>query len=238
MAKRQAGQPRWGKRLAIAAGVLIVLFLALDRGGVVLAERAAANTLQKSQHFSDRPSVGIAGFPFLTQLVHGSLDEVTVRAPGAVVGEQGRTVRLSSVDVTLHGLSVTRDLSTITAQSGRASAVVPYSEIARALGVGIRYGGSGRVVVRVSVPVAGRNVTLSASAGVRVTDGSLHLLSPKLADRAGSLPQPVIDQVLRAVDGLSLPLTRMPFGLSIRSVSARADGIAFELTGEDLRYVR
>ncbi len=227
-------QTRVLRRVVIGVLILLALLVAADRIGVLLAERAAASTLQTSEHLSERPSVGIGGFPFLTQIAAGSLDKVTVRASDVVVGNRP-TLRLSSVDATLHGLSVSRDLSTVRADSAQGTGVVPYAELTRLLGVRVNYGGAGRVVAHPAVTVAGQQFSTAVSAQVSVDGGILRFGSPRVADT--SVPQVVVDQ-LQAVFGLNVPLTGIPFGLQVHSVTAGSDGVAITLVGHQLSYRR
>lgn len=229
---------RPGRRLAIAAGVILLILLGTDRGGVALAERAAAETLQKSQHMPERPSVGIEGFPFLTQLASGSLDKVTVRAQEAVVGEAPRTLRLRDIDVLMRGLSVSRDLSTIRVDSGRATATVPYSELSRALGMTVRYAGEGRVTVNWATSVAGQRVTLPVTLHLGVAGGALTFLTPRVLETVGGLTTPVIEQLLALFNIVDLPLTRLPFGLHLTSLGVRENGVQFVLAGTHLSFTR
>jgi LmeA-like phospholipid-binding len=231
--------------VVIALLVLLALLIAADRIALVVAERAAATTIQSSQHLERTPSVSVAGFPFLTQLVAGRFGKVTLAASDVTVGQQGRTVRISTMTANLHGVDVARDLSSVRADTGTATAAVSYADLSATLGVPLTYGGpsqdgAGRVTARTSVTVAGQQVSGSATAEVTIENGGLRFLSPQLTvDGAGSVPvpQPVAD-ALSSVFGDPIALTRLPFGLTVRAVAADKQGVRIALTGSNLTFRR
>ena len=79
------GSSRLWKILAIFVVVWAVVLIGLDRGGKYLAEYEAAKAIQNSQHLSSRPDVSLNGVPFLTQLIGGEFDDVTIDANGVIV---------------------------------------------------------------------------------------------------------------------------------------------------------
>ena len=92
---------RWPTRLAITLLVLAGLFVAADRITVGIAESQIAKRIQQSQNLASKPSVTIAGFPFLTQLIGMKLDKVSVDARGI----QRNGVRVTDLHVDLNGVA-------------------------------------------------------------------------------------------------------------------------------------
>jgi hypothetical protein len=78
------------RRLIIALVILCALFVAADRIAVGVADSQVASKLQTSRGLAQKPSVSIGGFPFLTQLIGGKLDDVKVRATD--MASRARTV--------------------------------------------------------------------------------------------------------------------------------------------------
>ncbi len=228
---------RWPRRLAVTALVLVLLLIAADRIGVVVAQKAAARTLQTSQSLPREPSVTIDGFPFLTQLAARDLGRVTVHAGDVPVGDSNRRVTISRMTVVLHDLSASRDLTTFTARRGEAAATISYPELSRVVGIDLRYGGDGRVTATKSVTVLGQQFTASVSASVRVVDGALSFANTAVSSAAGSVP-PVVEAALSQEFGSALSLAGLPFGLQVRSLDATPEGIAVSLTARDLVYRR
>lgn len=228
---------RWPRRLAVTAVVLVLLLVAADRVGVVVAQRAAAQTLQSSQDLPRRPSVSIAGFPFLTQLAARDLTRVTVDAGDVPVGEGGHRFTVSRLGVVLHDLTASSDLRTFHASRGEATATVSYAELSRVLGVDLSYGGGNRVRASASVTVLGQTVRGSVSASLAVVDGTLSFADAVVSSAVGALPQVARDALTKVLD-TSLPLTGLPFGLRLTGLQATSAGIAVSMTARDLVYRR
>src|ERR1700710_2442505 len=104
---------RWPWVLLGVVLVLVALFVAADRIALHIAENKAAETLQSSQQLNTKPAVSVAGFPFLTQLVAGEFDDVTISANGLDVGNH--TLQIASLVVHLHHVTVPRDYSQVRA---------------------------------------------------------------------------------------------------------------------------
>ncbi len=225
--------------------VLIVLLVAADRIALLVAERAAGRTVQAAQHLDRTPSVSVAGFPFLNQLVAGHFGKITLSASDLTVGQDGRTVRLAKVRADLHDVHVARDLSSVRAGTATATGLISYRDLSATLGIPLAYGGPspdgvGRATARTSVPAAGQQVSGSVTAEVAVGNGALRFVSPRITvDGAGGadVPQPVADALASAY-GAPIALTGLPFGLQVRSVTARSDGVRITLTGADLTFRR
>jgi hypothetical protein len=217
----------------VLAGLLVVA----DRAALAVAERAAAVTVQKSQHLDRRPSVTIAGFPFLTQLATGHYDKVKVRAEGFVVGDSQTRLRINRVDVTLRDVHVSRDFSSGRSRFTEAQALIGYSDLSDALGTRFRYAGGGRVDASSAVTVAGVDVSGSATASVRLSNNALTFEDPQVSVEG----QPVPAAVANYFTGLfatSIPLTGLPFGVHVQDVHAGRDGITVVLTASGLSFSR
>jgi LmeA-like phospholipid-binding len=239
-----ARRSRW-PRLVIALVVLVGVLVAADRIALVIAERATGKTVQIAQDLDRAPSVSVAGFPFLTQLVTGHFGKVTLSATDLTVGQEGRTVRISTVRAVLRGVDVARDLSSVRADTATATAAVSYPDLSTTLGVPVSFGGStpdgvGRVTARKAVSIAGQELSGSVTAEVKIEGESLRFVSPVVTiDGAGStaVPQPVVD-AFSSLFGDPLALSNLPFGLTVRSVTADREGVHITLAGSDVTFDR
>src|SRR5664279_2160691 len=101
------------KALFIVVAVVVVLLVALDRIGLLIADSQIASRVQKSQGLSSRPQVSIKGFPFLTQVIGGRYGEVDVAVRD--VTRNGLTVDKVSV----HAFGVSVPLSQVLSGSVR-----------------------------------------------------------------------------------------------------------------------
>jgi hypothetical protein len=225
------------RRLLIGVIVLIGLLVAADRIGVVVAEHAVARTVQRSQHLAHEPDVDIAGFPFLTQLIAGKFGKITLRDHDVSTADGKRTLRLSTVTVTLHDVTVARDLHSATAAHTAATAVVSYADLSTALGVTATYAGDGRVRTHASTTVLGQKFTGTVTARPAARDGKLAFESARVSVGGTSLPDGV-SQALADVFGAPLSLAGLPYGLTVHSVSAAPGGITLGLTARNLTFHR
>lgn len=217
--------------------VLIGLLVAADRVGNVIAERTVATTVQDSQHLAQKPDVDIAGFPFLTQLVAGKFGKVTLRDHDVTVGSGRRALRLSAVTVVLRDVRVARDFSSATAASTTADALVSYADLSTTLGVTVGYAGNGLVRAKASTSVLGQSVSGSVTARPEVRKGRLAFGSARVSVDGARLPAPAA-QALANVFGAPLSFAGLPYGLSVRSVAASANGLQLVLAGQNLTFRR
>jgi hypothetical protein len=197
------------RRLLLALAVVVLLLLALDRGGKAVAERLVADRVQQDQGLASRPGVTIAGFPFLTQVVRGRYDrvDVTVRRLDAGPVPVSLTAHLHDVLVPL-GAVLHGRVDRIPVRRATADVQVRYAALDRAAGGQVRFapGTAGRVHVTASVA----GVHVASDVPVTVAGGTL---------------------VVHVVAGFDVrvPLGTLPF--HARLVTARATPHGVVLTG-------
>src|SRR6266516_959807 len=85
------------RRVLVAAGILVVLLVILDRVAVVVAERAVAKQIRAELALKQTPSVSIHGFPFLQQAVTVRYDDLAQASgiPGLRIARSGDDLRVS-----------------------------------------------------------------------------------------------------------------------------------------------
>jgi hypothetical protein len=229
---------RWPLRLLIALIVLVLLVVAADRVALLVAERLAGDAFQQSQDLPGRPSVSIAGFPFLTQVASGDYDDVRVDAKGLVVGQAEHPLRLADLKVDLHQVVVTNSFHDFHARTGSAAATVSYAELSKTLGAQISYAGSGRIRAAKTIAAQGRSVPATASAVVTASSATGLTFHNVQVDVAGfPLPADVTDSFHRTFT-IPIPLGNLPFGITVQRVDTTAAGIVIHLLGHDLSYSR
>lgn len=227
---------RWGLRILIALVVLIGLLVALDRIGVAVADRMAADALQRSQNLPQRPDVAIDGFPFLTQLAAETFDEIEVGVDDIVVGSGDKTVKLTELRMALRDVHVYDSFHRATARSSTATALLSYPELSRVLRVPLSYAGGGRVAAKATATVAGVSISGRISAKPVLSDGDLRFANPHATIDGASVPG--ADTALAAVLDTPVDLSNLPFGLHVRGLAARADGVSVTLTAANLTFRR
>ncbi len=219
-----------------------MLLVGADRVALLIAERQAATEVQNSQGLSEKPSVSISGFPFLTQFLGGRFERVTAHIAGLMVGEQGRSLRIGRLDAQLNRVHTSRDFSTAVADTATAQAVIAYADLSKTLGVQVSYGGGSGIHSRVkateSVTVAGQQFGGSVSAEVTVSGSNILKFESPHFEVGGADVPPAVTDALSAVFSAPLPLTGLPAGLAISSVTASPTGITIALAGNHVTLSR
>lgn len=215
---------------------LVVLLVVADRVGDAVAERAAADTLQSSQHLDHRPDVDIAGFPFLTQLATGHYGKITVTAQDVPLGPNARGLTLSRLVVVLHHLTVSRSFSRFHADSAEATGTIGFVQLGAALGAQLDYAGHGRVEMTRNLTSGSRAVPVRVTAKPYLHDGSLGFRDPRVV-RADGIDSAVLQSATR-VFRIAIPMRAIPFDVRLKSASAGPDGVAITLVGRNLVYAR
>lgn len=227
---------RWRLRLILALLIVAGMLVVADRVSVSIAERIAADTLQQSQSLPQRPRVSIDGFPFLSQLAHRTFQQVDVGIDGLAVGRGERAVTLATLAVRLREVHVSADLHRATARSGTATALLGYGELSRVVKMRLSYAGSGRVAASASATIAGVAVNGRVSARPVLDDASLRFTDVRAAIDGASVPG--AQAALAALLDERVDLSHLPFGLRVRNLTVRADGVSITLTATALTFQR
>jgi LmeA-like phospholipid-binding len=229
---------RWPWVVLAIIVVLVGLFVAADRVALAIAEDKAGSTLQTSQHLNQKPDVTVDGFPFLTQLAAGEFDDVSISAKGIDVGTSDRTLRIASVTVHLHDVTIPRDVSVVRAKTAQADGRITYADLSKTLGVAVRNGGNGRLVANPTVTVAGQTFHGQVSAVLHATsDNGITFGDPKVSAGSVSLPDPVTT-ALAAVFSKTISLAGLPFNIKVTGADVTTTGLVLHLSGSNLIYRR
>ncbi|MFP3714320.1 DUF2993 domain-containing protein [Puerhibacterium sp. TATVAM-FAB25] len=223
-------------RALVALLVLAVLLVGADRVAAWFAGDAAAEALETGGEGVSGADVDVHGFPFLTQLAAGSLDDVTgTMAAGTFGGYE-----LSDVRFAASGLEPRPPFHAATAQ---ADGVLAYESVRRAVAdqvgadvdVSAADGDAGVLAVAFPATVLGATVDVGATVVPGVADGTTVSLEVESVVVAGArlslddLPGGLGDR-LRQVD---VPLD-LPEGVALRSVAVEPDGLRVGLAAQDV----
>ncbi|MFI7383549.1 DUF2993 domain-containing protein [Streptomyces sp. NPDC049813] len=225
------------------------LFVIADRVAVNFAENKAADKLRTSEGLTDTPDVSIEGFPFLTQVAAGSLDDVRIGIKDYDAKSGGESIRIADLDAEMHGVKFDSSYSSATAETATGTARISYAELLKAVkkqdaaqvapGVtaridGLSYGGGDKVKVAVTVntPVGTLHPTVLSS--IKVTDG-------KVSARADSLPKAgaleLAESRIRAVTDFQQAIDDLPAGIELDKVAPVTDGVEITVKGSNLDLV-
>jgi len=225
-------------RLVVLLIVLALLLIAADRLGAVLASRAVAEGLTRSEHLGRTASVSFADLPFLSQATAGRYGTVDVTleqlpTPAGLVVDR--------IDATLHGVTAPTvpllrgEVKELPVERGEAVAFVSFDSLERTARERL-----GSLVSGLTLGQATDGHRVSLSAAVRTplgnypVKGQVELSVVRGAVAVRLLPQTLTgvpvglrSQVAGLVD-LTALTPALPFGI-------RADGVTVEPSGLRVR---
>jgi hypothetical protein len=205
------------RKFLIALVIFVALLFALDRAGVAIAERQISTRVQSAYSLPERPKVSIGGFPFLTQVVSGRYQDISVTISKASVGGvqvQDIQARFTGVHASL-SLLLGQGSGSVTAAAATGTALIPYAQVQQRLP---------------------RGITLAAHGGsLRVTGntplGSVHSIVSLAVTRTGiSVSADVLGSRLTYV----IPVGTLPLHLSVTGVRAAGTGLVVAATGRNV----
>ncbi|MFF4711134.1 DUF2993 domain-containing protein [Streptomyces eurythermus] len=236
--------------LLIVVVILGALFVIADRVAVHFAEGEAADKLKANEQLATAPDVDIKGFPFLTQLAGGSLDdvEVGIKEYDAATGDAGRTIRVENLKAHMKGVEFSGDYSSATAATATGTGTVSYAELlktakpqptevapgADARVTGLSDGGNGKikVAVELTAPALGIKQTVSVLSSVSVVDGKVEVHADSLPSLAGAA---IAEDRIRAITDFQQAIDRLPGGIKLDKVQAAPEGVEISVKGSDVR---
>ncbi len=225
------------RRFLIFLIFLLLLGVVGDRVAAGVAARAVATQLQSAAGLAERPSVDIAGIPFLTQAVAGRYERLTVSAQGVPAGE----LTLRELTATLTGVRaplpdvVDGSLEKVPVDRVDARVLVAYDVLSRRSGerrLTVAAAGE-RLRVSGSVRVLGRTVQASATSALTV-EGEDLVVTAQSFEVGNAAADAALTRALRGRLDLRVPLTGLPYDLMLRSVEVEPRGVALRATARDV----
>jgi hypothetical protein len=236
--------------LLILVVILGGLFVLADRLAVGFAEDEVADKLRTSENLAATPDVSIKGFPFLTQVASGELDDVEVGIQNyeAATGTDGKSIRIDDLKARMKGVEFSGDYSSATASSATGTATVSYGELLKAAKseptqlapgvtanvVGLSDGGNGKIKVAVEATVFGKELPepVSVLSTVTVQDGTVKVHADKVPSFGGV---DLAEGSVRAITDFQQKIDGLPGGIQLDQVQAAKDGVDITVKGSDVR---
>ncbi|MFJ4473100.1 DUF2993 domain-containing protein [Streptomyces sp. NPDC089424] len=234
--------------LLIVVVILGGLFVAADRLAVNFAEGEVADRLRTTEGLSSTPEVAINGFPFLTQVAGGTLDDVQVgiRNYEATAGD-GERIRIDDLEADMKGVEFSGDFSSATAVSATGTATIAYDELLKAAKseptevapgitarvVSLSDGGGGKIEVglEIDAPVIGTK-QLSVLSTVGVKDDKVEVRTDSLPDLGGL---DLAEDAVREITDFQQAIDDLPGGIQLDKVEAAPDGLEISVAGSNVR---
>lgn len=236
---------RWGRRLLIVFIVLLVvlggLLVVADRVAASVAERAISDEIAKELVAQDvkssPPDVGVAGFPFLTQVLSGKYESITIGLRDLEGNVEGEGVRVPRLDVDARDVSapletIRNGQGDVVAETVNGTATIAYASVVALMDQpGLRLSErDGQLRVTAPLDVVGQRITVSGTAELSVANGRVQIRFRDLtADGLPQLPgaEAVLNQYAQQIS-VSLALPELPFKLDVKGVEARPEGLAVD----------
>ncbi|MET7706533.1 DUF2993 domain-containing protein [Micromonospora sp. NPDC005413] len=240
----EARPRRRGRKLLIGLFVLLLLVAGLlvvaDRVAVGVAEREIAKRVSqevtKQGAQSAEPDVEVAGTPFLTQVLDGRYQKITINLRDVQASVEGDAVRLPVLDVTARNVRASLDTlrtgkGDVVADTVNGAGTISYDSLAALLNrPGLTLGEqNGKLAVTAPVDILGQKLTVSGTADVTVADNGAVALRFNDLDAAGLPNLPLARALLNNyAKGISIdvPLPDLPFQLAVREVRPLPEGLA------------
>jgi hypothetical protein len=229
--------PRRARRWLLSIVVIVAVLVGLDFGARAVAQSVIATKIQQ-QGLTNKPSVSIGGFPFLTQVASRDLRHVTIAADDEVAGP----VTITTINATASGIRLSSyAFSSGTIGSVSGTALISFGSLSNTLatqigplgslvkGAGLQLADAGPDEVRATVNL----LVTSGSATWRVSRLSGDALNIHLISSNG-LPA----SVLSSIQDVTLQLPKLPLGLAIDSVSVTTNGVVGDVSGQDVPFGR
>jgi hypothetical protein len=232
------------KPILVLFGVVVVLLLALDRIGVLIADQQIAKRVKTAQDLPSSPGVSIKGFPFLTQVISGHYGQmdVTVRD----VTRSGLTV--DRVKVSAHGVSVpirqviSGNLKEVPVDRADATVSIGFANLNKYIATQIPTGGltvSGagdqlKLTGTLPFPPA---VSVSVQTSIDVSSNSITLRPASLDALLATIPggpalRPEVERFLT----VKLPISQLPFGISLKQAKVVGDAVVITASATGLTF--
>lgn len=239
--------------LLIVLVVLGGLFVGADRLVVGLAEDEVAEKLRTSEGLSETPDVSIKGFPFLTQVVGGTLDDVEIGIENYDAASGSDKIRIADLTARMQGVEFSGDYSSATADKATGTARISYDELleqaqgepvelplgATGKVVGLSDGGGNKIKVEVEVSKGGAKLPkpVHVLSSVRVEGDTIKVNAdeiPKKFEVMGvSIPLP--EGMVRDVTDFEEKVSGLPGGIKIDGVEPARDGVDISVRGTNVR---
>jgi hypothetical protein len=218
----------------IALVALIILLVAGDFIAKAVAQNEVASQIQK-QGFPKKPSVSIAGFPFLTQVIGKDIQQVTISSTDIPEGP----VDISRINAVISGIHLTGGFTsgTVSKLSGTVlvtfpalehtmnSQLGPLGSLLSSSGLTLSAAGHDKIKASLDLLVA------SGSATWRVTRVSGQEVDIKLVGSSG-----VPASALSSLRDIHIPIPKLPLGVKIDSVHITSQGVVGRISGRNLPF--
>ncbi|MEV0719549.1 DUF2993 domain-containing protein [Asanoa sp. NPDC050611] len=242
---------RRGRRVLITLLVLLIVIA----GILVVGDRVAANFAEKkiaeqvSQEVAAQnvqsapPEVSVGGFPFLTQVVAGQYEKITIVMRDVKGDVDGNQVSLPRLDVVAHDVKASIDTlrsgqGDVVAKTVDGTGTITYDTVIGLVDQpGLKLAErEGKLVASAPVEVLGQRFTVSGAAELAVKDRQIQIrLKDATAEGLPAVPlaQQVVQNFIQRIS-INVDIPALPFNLTLKQVDPTPDGLAVTATANDV----
>jgi LmeA-like phospholipid-binding len=219
----------------IAVLVLIVVLVAIDRLAAFYVQGRIASQIQ-DEGFSSKPDVSIKGFPFLTQVIGRHFQDIQISSRKVKAGP----VEIQNINAELSNVHLNSGFSGGTVGHLSGAGVIAFGSLSNAIGslaggqLGSLVGAAGLTLKPVGSHKVKASINLlvtSGSATWRITRVSGTEIKVHLVSSSG-LP----GGLLSSIRNISVPIPKLPLGMTIQSVTVTTAGISVRVTGNQVAF--
>ena len=240
-----------GRRVLVTLLVLLLVLIGLlvvaDRVAASYAERRIADQVSqetaKQNVQSAPPQVAVGGFPFLTQVVAGKYQSISIVLRDVRGAVEGDSVSLPRLDIDAHNVRASIDTlrsgqGDVVAQTVDGTGTITYDSVAKLIDQpGVKLAEQqGKLAVTAPVKVLGQQLTVTGTANLTVNKGQVSIGFENL--NAAGLPNiPAARALVNAYArqlSINVPLPKLPFQLDVRQVRVLPEGLAVTASAKDV----
>ena len=217
--------------LLLLAGLLLLV----DRVAVGVAEDEVGQQIAEKGGLAGSPDVDIAGFPFLTQALGGTYDDVRISLTAAELGQPEGT----RADIALHGVHVplsavlSGSVAEVPVDGIEGTATLSYALLSSQLGPDTELAPEGdRLRITRTVEVLGRELPLTAAGQVTLEGNDLVVDVQEATGVGVDVPGFLLERAADLLD-LRYGVPQLPFGLELTGVRPAADGVDIRVAASD-----
>jgi LmeA-like phospholipid-binding len=210
--RRRRRRGRGWIALLITLIVLAVLFVVGDQVAKAYAQNMIASKIQSSAALASKPSVGIEGFPFLTQLAARDIRTVNITANNV----QENKLDITSIKATATGVHINSGFNSATIDHISGTAFISFASLESAAGA------QGATIT--ADPSAGPN-TVNVSFGPLSTTAQIVQTGPsQITVKMGSLGG-IAAALIGSLPNYTIDIPKLPAGLQVQGVTVVSQGI-------------
>jgi hypothetical protein len=237
--------------LVVIVGVVLVIADRVAAGVAAdqISKKAKQELVARDVTMTSDPKVSIGGFPFLTQVIGGKYQKITIDVAQPKIQQvQLDTLHVIATDVTADAQAVLKGTGDVVAHQVTGTATISWANVRPLLQLaGLPKGvdpskveltvNNNQVQLKVPVSVEGVNFNVIAKGTLSVESGQIRVQLTDVSTDAGDLPsfaKSLIKQYQQQL-AVNIKIPAMPFKLVVNKVETTNTGLSLLATASDVK---